>query len=78
MIDFNNLRLRLPEQVRDLPANAGRWMQLAEGYVATLVAGQATFEMGQPTVCSSTDLSFALSYLRSTNQLACILSKHLE
>ena len=55
MIDFNNLRLRLPEQVRDLPANAGRWMQLAEGYVATLVAGQATFEMGQPTVrlCSS-------------------------
>ena len=42
VIDFDNLVLRSPRMVHDLPAGGRRLIQEAEGYVATLVAGQVT------------------------------------
>ncbi len=44
VIDFENLRLREPRLVADLPAGGTRLLQAAEGYVATVVAGQITRE----------------------------------
>jgi N-acyl-D-amino-acid deacylase len=49
LIDFDNLRLRRPEQVYDLPGGAGRLIQRSEGYIATLVAGTPTIEDGEFT-----------------------------
>ncbi len=49
VIDFENLRLRLPEIVHDLPAGGARLQQKAEGYIATLVAGEVTYENGEAT-----------------------------
>jgi N-acyl-D-aspartate/D-glutamate deacylase len=49
LVDFENLRLHEPEMVFDLPANGRRLVQRVDGYVATLVAGEVTFENGQPT-----------------------------
>jgi N-acyl-D-amino-acid deacylase len=42
VVDLENLRLEPPEFVRDLPGGAGRLVQRARGYAATLVAGQTT------------------------------------
>ena len=42
VIDLENLRLEPPEFVRDLPGGAGRLVQRATGYAATIVAGQTT------------------------------------
>lgn len=42
VIDFDNLVLRSPRMVHDLPAGGRRLIQEAEGYVATLVAGRVT------------------------------------
>ena len=44
VIDFDNLQLREPRLVADLPAGGTRLLQSAEGYVATIVAGQVTRE----------------------------------
>jgi len=49
LIDFDRLRLRLPEMAFDLPAGARRLLQRAEGYVATLVSGQVVTREGAPT-----------------------------
>jgi N-acyl-D-aspartate/D-glutamate deacylase len=49
LIDYDQLRLRAPEVVYDLPAGGRRLMQRAEGYVATLVAGQPVWRDGAPT-----------------------------
>ena len=49
LIDFDNLRVRAPRIVNDLPAGGARLEQLADGYLATLVAGEVTYENGQPT-----------------------------
>lgn len=49
LIDFARLRSLAPEQVRDLPAGGTRLIQRAEGYVATLVAGQAIMHNGEDT-----------------------------
>ncbi len=49
LIDYDRLRLRAPEVVYDLPAGGRRLMQRADGYVATLVAGQAVWRDGAPT-----------------------------
>ena len=49
LIDYDRLRLRAPEVVYDLPAGGRRLMQRAEGYVATLVAGQPVRRDGAPT-----------------------------
>jgi N-acyl-D-amino-acid deacylase len=49
LIDFEALRLRAPRAVFDLPAGGRRLTQDAEGYVATLVSGQATYRNGEAT-----------------------------
>ncbi len=40
VIDFENLKLRVPEMVKDLPAGGQRLLQPVTGYKATFVAGQ--------------------------------------
>jgi N-acyl-D-amino-acid deacylase len=49
IIDFTRLQLDLPHFVFDLPAGGRRLTQSAQGYIATLVSGETTFEQGQPT-----------------------------
>lgn len=49
VIDFPRLACRRPEIVADLPAGGRRFTQKADGYVATVVAGQTTYENGVPT-----------------------------
>lgn len=49
VIDHARLKLKAPEIVKDLPSSGQRLVQAAEGYVATLVAGEVTFEHGQHT-----------------------------
>jgi N-acyl-D-aspartate/D-glutamate deacylase len=46
VIDFERLRARRPTMRHDLPAGGRRLVQAADGYVATLVAGQVTYEEG--------------------------------
>ena len=46
LIDFDRLTARRPEMHHDLPAGGKRLVQSAEGYVATLVAGEITYENG--------------------------------
>jgi N-acyl-D-aspartate/D-glutamate deacylase len=49
VIDFDNLRTRAPGIVNDLPAGGARLEQKAEGYLATIVSGQITYQNGEPT-----------------------------
>jgi len=49
LIDLDGMALHAPEMVFDLPAGGRRLIQRADGYVATLVAGQVTMEHGEPT-----------------------------
>jgi len=49
VIDIDALKLRTPHIVHDLPAGGKRFLQDAEGIVATIVAGEVVFESGQPT-----------------------------
>jgi len=49
LIDYAKLRMKLPEYIRDLPGGAGRLVQKAEGYVATLKAGISIAEYGEDT-----------------------------
>jgi N-acyl-D-aspartate/D-glutamate deacylase len=49
LIDLDGLRLGAPEMLHDLPAGGRRLVQRAEGYRATLVAGEVTFADGEPT-----------------------------
>ena len=49
IIDFDNLKVRVPEIVHDLPAGGARLQQKADGYLATLVAGQVTYRHGEAT-----------------------------
>ena len=49
VIDFEKLRLQHPVMQRDLPGGGQRLMQYAEGYVATLVAGETIAEGGRLT-----------------------------
>jgi len=49
VIDLDALRLHAPEMVFDLPAGGRRLVQHVDGYRATIVAGQVTFEDGEPT-----------------------------
>ena len=43
------LRLHAPEMVNDLPAGGRRLIQRVDGYRATVVAGEVTFEDGEAT-----------------------------
>lgn len=49
LVDLDALALRAPEMVFDLPAQGRRLVQRVEGYRATIVAGEVTFENGEPT-----------------------------
>lgn len=49
VIDYDHLRLRAPEVAYDLPAGGRRLIQRADGYVATIVAGDVTYRDGEPT-----------------------------
>jgi hypothetical protein len=49
IIDLDNLQLNVPYLADDLPSSASRWMQTADGYKMTILAGIVTFEDGQPT-----------------------------
>ena len=49
VIDYDALALDAPQMVRDLPAGGKRLIQRARGYVATVCAGEVTFEQGDAT-----------------------------
>ncbi len=49
IIDFDNLNVRLPEIVNDLPAGGARLQQRADGYQMTLVKGEPTYIEGRAT-----------------------------
>jgi len=49
VIDFDNLNVRKPELVHDMPADGRRFVQRVEGYEATMVAGTPVFERGEHT-----------------------------
>jgi len=46
VIDFDALRIELPEFAHDLPLGAGRWTQRVHGYAYTIVNGQVAVESG--------------------------------
>jgi N-acyl-D-aspartate/D-glutamate deacylase len=49
VIDYARLKLRAPQVAYDLPTGGRRLVQRAEGYTATIVAGQVTYRDGTPT-----------------------------
>jgi N-acyl-D-aspartate/D-glutamate deacylase len=49
LIDFAKLGARAPEIAYDLPAGGKRLVQRADGYVATICAGEVTFQNGEAT-----------------------------
>ena len=49
LVDLDHLNLRLPEMVFDLPGGARRLVQRADGWKATICAGEVTLEDGEHT-----------------------------
>lgn len=49
VIDIDNIDLKRPEMVYDLPLGGGRLNQKSVGYVATIVSGQVTYRNGEAT-----------------------------
>ncbi len=49
LIDFDNLKIELPQVVRDLPGGGARLEQKTTGLLATIVAGQVTYQQGEAT-----------------------------
>ena len=49
LIDLDGLRLRPPTIAFDLPAGGKRFLQRADGYLHTFVAGEETYASGEPT-----------------------------
>ena len=49
ILDLDALALRLPEYVHDFPGGAGRYVQRADGYRATIVNGAVFVENGNTT-----------------------------
>ncbi|MBI1197602.1 MAG: amidohydrolase family protein [Phenylobacterium sp.] len=49
VIDYDHLKLKAPQVTYDLPTGGRRLIQRAEGYTATVVAGQVTYRDGEPT-----------------------------
>ncbi|MEM7255351.1 MAG: amidohydrolase family protein, partial [Pseudomonadota bacterium] len=49
IIDYDRLRLGVPEIHYDLPAGGKRLLQSATGYVATVVSGDVVWREGEPT-----------------------------
>eukprot|EP00747_Dinoflagellata_sp_TGD_P207901 gnl/TRDRNA2_/TRDRNA2_81434_c0_seq1.p1 gnl/TRDRNA2_/TRDRNA2_81434_c0~~gnl/TRDRNA2_/TRDRNA2_81434_c0_seq1.p1 ORF type:complete len:667 (+),score=132.98 gnl/TRDRNA2_/TRDRNA2_81434_c0_seq1:77-2077(+) len=49
LIDFDKLRVMIPEYKNDLPLGAGRWVQDVAGYKMSIVSGTVTYENGKAT-----------------------------
>jgi N-acyl-D-aspartate/D-glutamate deacylase len=49
VLDYDNMRLRRPEVVYDLPAGGKRLIQRTEGFDATVVSGETVYRHGEPT-----------------------------
>jgi N-acyl-D-aspartate/D-glutamate deacylase len=49
IIDFDELKLHTPHIVHDLPAGGKRFLQNADGIIATIKAGEVIYENNQPT-----------------------------
>lgn len=49
VIDFDELALKTPHIVFDLPAGGKRFLQNADGICATIKSGEVIFESGEPT-----------------------------
>ena len=49
LIDLDGLRLQPPTIAFDLPAGGKRFLQRADGYLHTFVAGEETYASGEPT-----------------------------
>jgi N-acyl-D-aspartate/D-glutamate deacylase len=49
VIDYARLKLKAPSVAYDLPTGGRRLIQRAEGYTATIVAGEVTYRDGEPT-----------------------------
>lgn len=49
VIDYDHLKLMAPSVAYDLPTGGRRLVQRAQGYTATIVAGQVTYRDGSPT-----------------------------
>jgi N-acyl-D-aspartate/D-glutamate deacylase len=49
VIDWEHLAARRPEVRHDLPAGGRRFVQRADGYRATIVGGEVTYENGEAT-----------------------------
>ena len=49
VIDYDRLTLKAPSVAYDLPTGGRRLVQRADGYTATIVAGQVTYRDGEPT-----------------------------
>lgn len=47
IMDLDKLNIGAPFFAHDLPTNAGRWLQEAEGYHTTVLRGVVTFQNGQ-------------------------------
>lgn len=49
VIDYDRLTLKAPQVAYDLPTGGRRLIQRADGYTATVVAGEVTYRDGEPT-----------------------------
>jgi N-acyl-D-aspartate/D-glutamate deacylase len=49
ILDYDNMRLRRPEIVYDLPAGGKRLIQRTDGFDATIVSGAVVYRGGEPT-----------------------------
>jgi N-acyl-D-aspartate/D-glutamate deacylase len=49
ILDYDNMRLRSPEVVYDLPAGGKRLVQRTDGFDATIVSGAVVYRQGKPT-----------------------------
>ena len=49
VVDMTNLRLHLPTVAHDLPAGGKRFLQRADGYLHTIVAGVPVYDNGEHT-----------------------------
>jgi N-acyl-D-aspartate/D-glutamate deacylase len=49
ILDYDNMKLRAPEIVYDLPAGGKRLVQRTDGFNATIVSGAVVYRDGKPT-----------------------------
>ena len=49
LIDLEQLELKSPEMIFDLPGGGRRLVQRADGYVMTIQHGEVTYRYGEPT-----------------------------